>query len=1416
MVEQSGSSAEEPQSSTIRDVSAQKCSQTHKVSPKNPTKSKNHNNITNNDTISNRFSLFRWFKRPGIVETPSNNINESVCSSSESVNTFYSTATVKSFAFHSPEVLNQSNIPIALDLLDHNNTRVGPFGAGAAKIVEKKGKGSLDVTRTLPADVLSKNRNLTSRYSLQNCSQKFGSCNNINETDISNKKILTKRVHVRGKRRAPNPPVNEFRPRSFCAIEGIDDNPSLEAARTFGTRRKQRRPAPKPPVETVRVEEGMESSRIETKSVGNSKNVLQGQVWLHNNESANNKSKKPTGMIFKQDKKALAGDDNDTLVLQSGYLAPKKESTVPSVTELQVSSAIPKPWYKRSVFENSIKKTDNMRTGFQTRDEVSNVESSSSSSSKRVDDSFNSSSRLSFFRNTTDDKRKDSKRRSGLSILANISELDKEAAAIVQEEQAKTKALFLQQSWKVNENEKHQEVIQDIVTSAIESSPRRGTRALISKFNAIGNITKVTVNSNFFNKTPTSSARNIDKNKDDGNEKGKNVGKIEKKSFEPDLSKYFPQKSIPQSPRSIRSSISDSRRSFLQTTLNSSTKFDGVDQNVATESKRIINDVTNRLSILQTAVSKGSQQQKIDSPVLRRSSKPSADDKPRIYNYESSPKVYRTKDNSFSRNEMIAKEFNDIFEEVDKQLKLGDDKAAGGQADQKQKTHQELEAASKVSKVLDILVEAEKGLKNGEDKKSKTSLMNDRTDQITTDLKEMLKEMKHSLPKRPKPRKSIDSSSESSKLDQLNVVKITNPPVLQMGPSTSSEASTSSTQKVSSSVQTSGNVRRIAPSTSHQWKNDDVIYRTSGRSKSSGSGLVKNTFQLMRPREFAAIEAIKTLKHTEDNDNTYANVMTQSLYANALVFSSRNHRVISNESFESDGKNKTKLPTPQEDKIPVRSAEPCDNQKDTMATNMNTLAVNRLLKKLEASIASGNHQQAAEQAKELARLKIQCSVIRQKPTTGDLINLDMYIEDRLAHQGPIPLQLPLVTTVKQLKEKIFNEFEIPANVQRWIIGKTLANDDNATLDDLKAIEGSPVFLYLVAPDLQIVDTVKQVEPKVIVIDDDNDGDDDDEPVQVSSDDKKVDDDKNYPLPVIELIEDEKNVETTGIDDENINQHELIEQKKPNEDDNKTADGVVGSLNLTDTEQYLQLIMLENCEIVPNVHPIECPICFSIYGPLEGVVLRDCLHSFCRNCIENTIKHCDEAEVKCPYRDSEYSCQSTLQEREIKALVNPLIYEQHLAKSITQAENNAGNNAFHCKTPDCPNWCLYEDNVNNFLCSVCNKNNCLTCRVIHEGKNCFEYQNDVKISQETDEESKRTAAMLSEMLRRGEAMACPTCDVVLMKKMGCDWLRCSMCKTEICWVTKGPRWGPGGTGDTSGGCRCGLNGIKCHPCCHYCH
>ena len=54
-------------------------------------------------------------------------------------------------------------------------------------------------------------------------------------------------------------------------------------------------------------------------------------------------------------------------------------------------------------------------------------------------------------------------------------------------------------------------------------------------------------------------------------------------------------------------------------------------------------------------------------------------------------------------------------------------------------------------------------------------------------------------------------------------------------------------------------------------------------------------------------------------------------------------------------------------------------------------------------------------------------------------------------------------TIAQLKAKVFTEFEIPPDVQRWIIGKNLVNDDDRTLEELQTVDGSTVFLYLVAP-----------------------------------------------------------------------------------------------------------------------------------------------------------------------------------------------------------------------------------------------------------------------------------------------------------------------------------------------------------------
>ncbi|KAM5220054.1 ranBP-type and C3HC4-type zinc finger-containing protein 1 isoform 1-T2 [Hipposideros larvatus] len=249
--------------------------------------------------------------------------------------------------------------------------------------------------------------------------------------------------------------------------------------------------------------------------------------------------------------------------------------------------------------------------------------------------------------------------------------------------------------------------------------------------------------------------------------------------------------------------------------------------------------------------------------------------------------------------------------------------------------------------------------------------------------------------------------------------------------------------------------------------------------------------------------------------------------------------------------------------------------------------------------------------------------------------------------------------------------------------------------------------------------------------------------------------------------------------------------------------------------YRQHIQLDQRSLVLNTEPTECPVCYSALAPGEAVVLRECLHAFCRECLQGTIRNSQEAEVACPFIDNTYSCSGKLLEREIRALLTPEEYQRFLDLGVSIAENRSAF-SYHCKTPDCKGWCFFEDDVNEFTCPVCFHINCLVCKAIHEQMNCKEYQDDLALRAQNDVAARQTTEMLRSMLQQGEAMHCPQCQIVVQKKDGCDWIRCTVCHTEICWVTKGPRWGPGGPGDTSAGCRCRVNGIPCHPSCQNCH
>lgn len=252
---------------------------------------------------------------------------------------------------------------------------------------------------------------------------------------------------------------------------------------------------------------------------------------------------------------------------------------------------------------------------------------------------------------------------------------------------------------------------------------------------------------------------------------------------------------------------------------------------------------------------------------------------------------------------------------------------------------------------------------------------------------------------------------------------------------------------------------------------------------------------------------------------------------------------------------------------------------------------------------------------------------------------------------------------------------------------------------------------------------------------------------------------------------------------------------------------------------LLLLDADNHDFIEFTEPFECPVCFVDIEVGDGVVLKNCLHKFCKICIVEHVRLFEEFTVTCPFSDGEGSCEFSLQEREIRGLVPPEMFEKHLEKSLKSYEGSA-ENAYHCKTPDCRGFIEIDTNVRlpGFTCPVCEKVNCIGCKVIHQGKNCQEYQDELNPDGKHQRENAESENAIRIMIAAGEAMYCPSCQIPVMKKDGCDFIQCITCKLGICWVTKKPRQPlRKQDGTIIDGCHCReVGGQICHPNCKFCH
>ncbi|XP_037976819.2 flocculation protein FLO11 [Plutella xylostella] len=379
----------------------------------------------------------------------------------------------------------------------------------------------------------------------------------------------------------------------------------------------------------------------------------------------------------------------------------------------------------------------------------------------------------------------------------------------------------------------------------------------------------------------------------------------------------------------------------------------------------------------------------------------------------------------------------------------------------------------------------------------------------------------------------------------------------------------------------------------------------------------------------------------------------------------------------------------------------------------------------------------------------------QNEDSEDSVIISVWVEDKWCARGPVRLQVRRGASLGSLRRAAETRLGLPAPLQRWVVGRALAARDTDTLEQLAGEKlDQPFYLCLVEPETNS----KEASVSTSV------------PVAGPSSDTQSPSTSSQQLPA-------------------------------------TAPPPAGA------SVYAALVLAEQQALTPSPCAFECGVCVERVEGAAGVLLHECGHAFCRACLAAVAEHCAEAAAPCP----EPGCAGALTAREERALLSAEQWERRLARSLAAAESSAPH-SFHCRTRDCAGWALCEPPVARFHCPVCQRVNCLPCQAVHEGETCSEHRARLQraAAAAAGAADAGTRALLADLTARGEALACPQCGAVITKKWGCDWVRCAACKTEICWVTRGRRWGPGGKGDTSAGCRCGVDGRRCHPSCGYCH
>lgn len=799
---------------------------------------------------SGLFSFLRWFKPSTSRESVNTDLQNSHSSSCDSLTSLQSNGTVASFSFVHPSAYKQ--VPQEKYIFPGPET-----DTYKARLKQREKRRENDKNLTLrkkynlffnretllkPAPTLpSEEDNSRSLPLMTRKMDDVGEEKMHRRTASESSKVKRAGAycHVKGKRKAPQPPGSI----------------KLQDGHSTTSLRRKKRLAPPPPA-------------VSHEQVINTLEYADADVIF-------NDSLKLDHGILKSTK------EPDVVKTSSeNKLSPNKSSS----TETPVS---PRPWYKRHSSRDSV----------------------SSSKKEHKYEPVERLPEVPYIRNSTVDltveepkidKKKEDKRKSGLSFLTNISELDRQASEIIKKEHQKNGNEIPE----MPEFMRPKQLDSKMNTDSLATPKRKSAKDLIAKFNAITSVTKVTVNTAFFGTRDSSPAQKYFE---------KQTEKVKKFSNPENKLERFRKPSVSEEVKGnaplMKSESASAIKPKPETPKTEKKSWFCPKCHLENDYWRIICYVCSTIKPYFDDLTTTPKPNAFEPKPAEI--KPTAPDLTKNANTPLKPisefpgPLERSKTQiGFS----VLTKYNDTT-----QNKKPAEKSTLSEAENKKEEREKLKKM-----LIEMKNSLPKRKPNGNSKpNNRASVIAENPETVETK-----QEPPSPVKEEEKEEKKIEVvvATKETIYENIKVKKTDNPKPI----------------KVSSSAQTSSVVKKITPAPANI---------TSALNKKTDNEPPKkhNNFELMRPKDFDNIYSDKTGKSSAHIYENLARNDDLSLFFN----------------------------------MPKRFSE-IKREMNFAANNKDTLEINRLLRRLESAIAKGEMNEAALFAQELAQLKVNCSVIRQK------------------------------------------------------------------------------------------------------------------------------------------------------------------------------------------------------------------------------------------------------------------------------------------------------------------------------------------------------------------------------------------------------------------------------------------------------